>query len=95
MEKSSNFALLDALTHFDENDFEEILRLAKQWCLLNGLICFDQNSIKNIRSTPFTLIPWPVSAKEYFNAIRLEPMFSHLMFKISNDPQFLYESLKE
>lgn len=72
----------------------------KDWCLSNALICIsnDPQSIKfhdSCYPLPVTLLPTKFPKKQYEFAIDIQKHFNELVHNISNDFEFLNETLKD
>jgi hypothetical protein len=89
----------------EEEDFLDYLVInAKDFCLLNGLVMFDKLHIKNENDmfknykcihSPVTLMPSIYPRSEFEYAFNLQNSFNQLIFSVSNDYEFLKESLKK
>lgn len=73
---------------------------AKDWCLVNGLICVN-NDAKSILDhelvypLPVTLLPGKFPKKQFDFAKEIQPYIGELVHNIANDYEFLKESLAE
>lgn len=86
-------------------DFLDYLVInAKDFCLLNGLVMFDKLHIKNENDmfknykcihSPVTLMPSIYPRSEFEYAFNLQNSFNQLIFSVSNDYEFLKDSLKK
>ena len=89
----------------EEEDFLDYLVInAKDFCLLNGLVMFDKLHIKNENDmfknykcihSPVTLMPSIYPRSEFEYDFNLQNSFNQLIFSVSNDYEFLKESLKK
>lgn len=73
---------------------------AKDWCLVNGLICVcnDVKSISNheqVYPLPVTLLPGKFPKKQFDFAKEIQPYVGELVHNIANDHDFLKESLAD
>ncbi|GFS06314.1 glutathione synthetase [Elysia marginata] len=77
-----------------EKRLHEILDIANDWALCNGIIIKDSSGSANAVCAPYSLFPSLVPASILEQAKSSMTEFSRLMHKVANDHSFLQDCLK-
>lgn len=94
------------MQHFDnlsELSIEELSLVTKDWCLVNGLVLLEKNNeymankAQNHDSAlplPVTLFPTQYPNEQFQFALSIQNHFNELIYTISNDYEFLRDTLE-
>ncbi|XP_076231533.1 glutathione synthetase isoform X1 [Calliopsis andreniformis] len=80
-----------------KEELEELIEKAKDWALMHGMCMRSKTNFdKNIlQFAPFILLPSPFPKKEFENACQLQTILNLLIHRVSQDYNFLKETLEE
>lgn len=99
MENCEHNKLENSDFNINEKKIEDYAKHAKDWCIVNGLVCIhnDPGSISThdlAYPLPVTLFPTKFPKKQFDYAKEIQVHLNDLVHNISNDHEFLEKTLK-